>query len=165
YLPEVLPSCFFAVPRIWEKLKAGLETMIAGQPGEQREKAQAALDAALQKVRAEQRGEEVPQELAEQVAAADAEIFCGLRTMLGLDQAVAINVGAAPTPVEVLEFFHALGIELAELWGMSETCGAGTCNRPGQAKIGTVGPASPGIELRIAPDGELLVRGDCVMLG
>src|SRR5204862_4946897 len=88
YLPEVRPSWFFAVPRIWEKLKAGLEQMIAGQPGEQREKAQAALDAALQKVRAEQRGEEVPQELAEQVAAADAEIFCGLRTMLGLDQAV-----------------------------------------------------------------------------
>ena len=92
-------------------------------------------------------------------------MFSKLRAMLGLDQVVAVNVGAAPTPVEVLEFFHALGIELAELWGMSETCGAGTCNRPGQVKIGTVGPPSPGIEIRIAPDGELLVRGDCVMLG
>ena len=51
--------------------------------------------------------------------------------MLGLDQVVAVNVGAAPTPVEVLEFFHALGIELAELWGMSETCGVGAVNRPG----------------------------------
>ena len=60
--------------------------------------------------------------------------------MLGLDQVVAVNVGAAPTPVEVLEFFHALGIELAELWGMSETCGVGTVNRPGEVKIGTVGP-------------------------
>jgi long-subunit acyl-CoA synthetase (AMP-forming) len=78
---------------------------------------------------------------------------------------IAVNVGAAPTPVEVLEFFHALGIELAELWGMSETCGAGSCNRPGQVKIGTVGPASPGVELKIAPDGELLVRGGCVMPG
>src|SRR5438132_7147639 len=57
YLPEVRPSWFFAVPRIWEKLKAGLETMIAAQPPEQREATQAALDAALQKVRAEQRGE------------------------------------------------------------------------------------------------------------
>jgi long-subunit acyl-CoA synthetase (AMP-forming) len=74
-------------------------------------------------------------------------------------------VGAAPTPVEVLEFFHALGIELAELWGMSETCGAGTSNRPSEVKIGTVGPAHPGVELKIADDGELLVRGDCVMTG
>src|SRR5204863_264428 len=86
--------------------------------------AEAAVDPALQKVRAEQRGEEVPAELAATVAAADADIFSGLRTMLGLDQAVAINVGAAATPVEVLEFFHAIGLPLAELWGMSETCGA-----------------------------------------
>jgi long-subunit acyl-CoA synthetase (AMP-forming) len=92
-------------------------------------------------------------------------MFSKLREMLGLDQAVAVNVGAAPTPVEVLEFFHALGIELAELWGMSETCGVGTCNRPGEVKIGTVGPAEPGVEIKIAGDGELLVRGGCVMTG
>ncbi|HEX4563306.1 MAG TPA: AMP-binding protein, partial [Solirubrobacteraceae bacterium] len=110
YLPEVRPSWFFAVPRIWEKLKAGLETMIAGQPPEQRAATEAALEAALEKVRMEQRGEDVPAELAERVARADAEIFSGLRTMLGLDQVEAINVGAAPTPVEVLEFFHAIGL-------------------------------------------------------
>ena len=75
----------------------------------------------------------------------------------GLDQAVAVNVGAAPTPVEVLEFFHALGIELAELWGMSETCGSGAVNRPGAVKIGTVGPPSPGVEMKLAEDGEVLV--------
>ena len=61
-------------------------------------------------------------------------MFAGLRAMLGLDQLVAVNVGAAPTPPEVIEFFHAIGIELAELWGMSETCGAGTCNRPGEVR-------------------------------
>src|SRR5205814_4059666 len=121
--------------------------------------------ASIERLRLRQRGEPVPPQLESRVAQADEHMFSKLRAMLGLDQVVAVNVGAAPTPVEVLEFFHALGIELAELWGMSETCGAGTCNRPGQAKIGTVGPASPGIELRIAPDGELLVRGDCVMLG
>ena len=165
YLPEVRPSWFFAVPRIWEKLKAGLETMIAGQPAEQAETTRAAIDAALQKVRAEQRGEEVPAELAATVAAADADIFSGLRTMLGLDQAVAINVGAAPTPVEVLEFFHAIGLPLAELWGMSETCGAGTCNPPDRIKIGTVGPAAPGVEIRLDADGEVLVRSEVVMRG
>ena len=165
YLPEVRPSWFFAVPRIWEKLRAGLETMIAGQPQEQRERTEAALAAAVRKVRMEQRGEEVPAELAEEVAAADAEIFAGLRAMLGLDQVEAINVGAAPTPVEVLEFFHAIGLPLAELWGMSETCGAGTVNPREKIKIGTVGPPAPGVQVKLDADGEVLVKSDVVMLG
>jgi long-chain acyl-CoA synthetase len=165
YLPEVRPSWFFAVPRIWEKLKAGLETMIAGQPEERREQLQGALEAAVRKVRLEQAGEAVPSELAEQVAAADAEIFSGLRAMLGLDQVVAINVGAAPTPVEVLEFFHAIGLPLAELWGMSETCGAGSVNPPSKIKLGTVGPPAPGIEIKLDTDGEVLVKSEVVMLG
>jgi len=165
YLPEVRPSWFFAVPRIWEKLKAGLETMLAAQPEEQREKVHAALEASLREVRLEQAGEPVPAELAEQVARADAEIFAGLRTMLGLDQVEAINVGAAPTPVEVLEFFHAIGLPLAELWGMSETCGAGSVNPRAKIKIGTVGPAAPGVELKLDEDGEVLIRSDVVMLG
>jgi long-subunit acyl-CoA synthetase (AMP-forming) len=165
YLPQVRPSWFFAVPRIWEKLKAGLEAMQAAQPEEQRRPVEEALNAALERVRLRQRGEPVPAELEAKVAQADEQMFSKLRAMLGLDQAIAVNVGAAPTPIEVLEFFHALGIELAELWGMSETAGCGSCNRPGEVKLGTVGPASPGVEMKIAPDGELLVRGDCVMLG
>jgi long-subunit acyl-CoA synthetase (AMP-forming) len=165
YLPEVRPNWFFAVPRIWEKLKAGLETMIASQPDEQREQAHRTLDAAREKVRLEQAGKPVPQELAEQVAKADEQMFAGLRAHLGLDEVITVNVGAAPTPVEVLEFFHAIGIELAELWGMSETTGTGTCNRPGEVKIGTVGPPLPGIEIKLAEDGEVLVRGSCNMVG
>jgi len=165
FLPEVRPHWFFAVPRIWEKLKAGLEAMVAGQPDEQREKAQAALAAAVKKVQLEQAGEPVPEELAAAVAQADTEMFAGLRGMLGLDQVVAINVGAAPTPVPVLEFFHAIGLPLSELWGMSETCGGGSVNPPEKIKIGTVGPATPGCELKLADDGELLIRGALVMLG
>jgi long-chain acyl-CoA synthetase len=165
YLPQVRPNWFFAVPRIWEKLKAGLEAMQAAQPEEQQRPVQEALAAAVERVRLMQRGEPVPAELEETVARADTEMFSKLRAMLGLDQAVAVNVGAAPTPLEVLEFFHALGIELAELWGMSETCGSGSCNRSGAVKLGTVGPPSPGVEMKIGPDGELLVRGDCVMVG
>ncbi|HSZ05966.1 MAG TPA: long-chain fatty acid--CoA ligase [Solirubrobacteraceae bacterium] len=165
YLPEVRPSWFFAVPRIWEKLKAGLETMVASQPEERRAELQAALDAGVRKVRMEQAGEPVPEALAAQVARADAEIFSGLRAMLGLDQVEAINVGAAPTPVEVLEFFHAIGLPLAELWGMSETCGAGSVNPPGKIKIGTVGPPAPGVQLKLDADGEVLVKSDVVMLG
>jgi long-chain acyl-CoA synthetase len=165
YLPEVKPSWFFAVPRIWEKLKAGLETMIAAQPAEQEAKMKRAVEAGIEKVRLEQRGEPVPAELAEEVALADSEIFAGVRVMLGLDQIESINVGAAPTPVEVLEFFHAIGLPLAELWGMSETCGAGSVNPPERIKIGTVGPAAPGVELKLDTDGEVLIRSEVVMKG
>jgi long-chain acyl-CoA synthetase len=165
YLPDVRPNWFFAVPRIWEKLKAGLETMLHSQPEEQQAKMERALDAAREKVRLEQARKEVPADLAEEVAAADKEMFEGLRKTLGLDDVITINVGAAPTPVEVLEFFHAIGLELAELYGMSESTGAGACNRPGNVKIGTVGPAAPGCEIKLAEDGEVLIRGGCVMVG
>ena len=159
YLPAVKPTWFFAVPRIWEKLKAGLEAH--AMQGENAEK----LAAAVRRVELQQGGEEVPAELEAAVAEADREVFAGLRAMLGLDEAVSVNVGAAPTPREVLVFFHAIGIPLAELWGMSETCGAGCCNPPGAIKIGTVGPAGPGVELKLADDGELLMRSGVVMTG
>ena len=107
----------------------------------------------------------MPEELAAAVAKADAELFSGLRAMLGLDELEAVNVGAAPTPREVLVFFHAIGVEVAELWGMSETCGSGCCNPPGKVRIGTVGPPAPGVEIKLAEDGEVLMRSAVVMTG
>lgn len=164
-LPEVRPQWFFAVPRIWEKLKGGLESTVAGQPDEAREPLEEALRDAIEKVQLEQAGEEVPEELATRVAEADEKFFAPLRSALGLDQVVTINVGAAPTPREVLEFFHAIGLPLAELWGMSETCGGGTVNPPDSVRIGTVGPPTPGVEIKLADDGEVLVKGRLNMLG
>jgi long-chain acyl-CoA synthetase len=165
YLAAVRPHWFFAVPRIWEKMKAGLEARLAGLPDEQRGRVEAAFAASLEKVRLEQAGSPVPTALADQVAQADASIFAMLRSMLGLDEAVSVNVGAAPTPREVLEFFHAVGIRVGELWGMSETTGAGTVNPPERMKLGTVGKPVPGVEIRLAADGEVLIRGDVVMIG
>ena len=165
FLPQVRPTWFFAVPRIWEKLKAGLEAMVANLPDEQGAKARDGLEAGLKKVRLEEAGEDVSDELAATVAKADEEMFSNLRTMLGLDEVVAVNVGAAPTAREVLEFFAAIGIPIGELWGMSETCGVATCNPPERIKIGTVGPPVPGIEVKLADDGEVMVKGDSVMPG
>jgi long-subunit acyl-CoA synthetase (AMP-forming) len=165
YLPKVNPTWFFAVPRIFEKLKAGLEAMMAGLPDEQREPVEKGLEASLQKVRLEQAGEEVPPEVAEAAAQADEQMFSHLRKQLGLDEALAVNAGAAPTPLEVLEFFHAIGIPVGELWGMSETCGLGTINPPDRIKLGTVGPPTPGIEIKLDEDGEVLIKADCVMPG
>jgi long-subunit acyl-CoA synthetase (AMP-forming) len=166
YLVEVRPTWFFAVPRIWEKLKAAMEIAFEAESDVARKEAIVwALEVGMKKVRAEQAAGIVPPELALEYAKADEEVLADLRARIGLDQAEAVNVGAAPTPRQVIEFFHAIGIELAELWGLSETCGAGTTNPPGRVRIGTVGPAAPGIELRLAEDGEVLLRGGTVMAG
>jgi long-chain acyl-CoA synthetase len=166
YLPEVRPSWFFAVPRIFEKLKAALEAGMENEEDEEKRKgAKAALELGLKKVRLEQSGEEVPEELQQQYDKLEEKVFSKIRAGLGLDELESLNVGAAPTPREVIEFFHAIGLPLAELWGMSETCGAGTCNRPDHIKIGTVGPPAPGIEVKLADDGEVLIRGGVVMKG
>jgi long-chain acyl-CoA synthetase len=164
-LAAVKPTWFFAVPRVWEKMKAGIEAKLGALPDEHREKAQAALDASIKKVRLEQAGEEVPEELAQAVAQADEQLFAPFRAALGLDEVVATNSGAAPCPVEVLEFFHAIGIPVGELWGMSETCGVITNNPPGKVKIGTVGPPIPGAEVKLAEDGEVIVKAPSVMPG
>jgi long-chain acyl-CoA synthetase len=181
YLPAVKPTWFFAVPRIFEKLKAGLE----GHLSTQGEQTVGWLTAARRKVELEQAGEPVPDDVAATAAEGDEQLFSGLRAMLGLDEAISVNAGAAPTPRDVLVFFHAIGIPLAELWGMSETCGVGAVNPPERVRIGTVGPPSLGVEMRLAASesgderrgagdelarqtrgrGELLVRGDVVMTG
>jgi long-chain acyl-CoA synthetase len=161
YLPAVKPTWFFAVPRIFEKLKAGLE----GHLSTQGEQTVGWLRAARRKVELEQAGEPVPDDVAATAAEGDAQLFAGLRAMLGLDTAVAVNAGAAPTPRDVIVFFHAIGVPLAELWGMSETCGVGAVNPREAIRIGTVGPPSYEVEMQLAEDGELLVRGDVVMKG
>src|SRR4051794_36407550 len=165
-LPDARPSWFFSVPRIFEKLQAALEAGLAAEQDEQKRQAtQWAIGVGLKKVRAEQAGEGVPAELAEEYEKADSMVLSKIRERLGLDRLEALNVGAAPCPAEVIEFFHALGLPLAELWGMSETCGAGTCNRPDHIKIGTVGPAAPGVEIKLAEDGEVLMKSGVVMKG
>jgi long-chain acyl-CoA synthetase len=166
YLPDVRPSWFFAVPRIFEKLKAALEAgMAAEQDQEKKQATEWAIGVGRKKVKAEQAGEDVPEELAQEYEKADSMVLSKIRAMLGLDRLEALNVGAAPCPTEVIEFFHAIGLPLAELWGMSETCGAGCCNRPENIKIGTVGPAAPGVELKLGEDGELLMKSGVVMKG
>ena len=141
-LTEVRPTFWVAVPRIYEKFKAALETRFDTDTA----------DAVARSVRGEQ------------LSSADLEIFAGLRQKLGIDQAEINIVGASPIPAEVLEFFHAIGVPVCEVWGMSELAIA-TANPPGGAKIGTVGKPLPGIELKLAEDGEALLRGPHTMIG
>ena len=141
-LAEVRPTFGVAVPRIYEKFKAALE---------------AGFDTGTEQAVARSlRGEET--------SSADLEIFAGLRRKLGIDQAEVNIVGASPIPAEVLEFFHAIGVPVCEVWGMSELAIA-TGNPPDKIKIGTVGKPLPGIELKLADDGEALLRGPHTMVG
>jgi long-chain acyl-CoA synthetase len=166
YLPEVRPTWFFAVPRIWEKLKAGLEAMVASeQDAERKNGLQWALEVGHRKVRAEQSGGQVPEDLAAEYRKADEQVLSKIRGQLGLDDLEAVYVGAAPTPLTVLEFFHAIGVPVAELWGLSESTGSGAVNLPDAIKLGTVGQVTPGMELKLGEDGEILIRGPQIMKG
>jgi len=165
YLPKVRPAFFFAVPRIWEKIKAGLEARLAGAPDDARLPMEEAMAASLECVRLVQADRPVPPDLERRVAEADVAFFGPVRQQLGLDRALNVGVGAAPTPRDVLEFFHALGIRLAEGWGMSETTAVGTVPPPDKIKLGTVGKPIGDIEIKIADDGEILIRGSNVMVG
>ncbi|HEY6731080.1 MAG TPA: long-chain fatty acid--CoA ligase [Solirubrobacterales bacterium] len=165
YLAEVRPIWFFAVPRVWEKLKAAMEIGIGAEADANRRQAiEWALGVGQRMVAAEQAGEEPPAELVAEHAKAE-EVLAALRERIGFDQLQWAHVGAAPCPQETIEFFHAIGVPLAELWGLSESTGAGTCNPPDRIKIGTVGPAAPGAELKLAEDGEVLLRSGAVMPG
>ena len=96
---------------------------------------------------------------------AEEQVFAPMRAKLGLDRCASYVTGAAPAPLEVFEFFAAIGIPICEVWGMSELTSVATINPPERIRYGTVGPALPGLEIRLAEDGEVLARGPTVMAG
>jgi long-subunit acyl-CoA synthetase (AMP-forming) len=166
HVADAHPTFFGGVPRVWEKLKAALEAGIAAEPDEARRAATLqAIELGLRKVRAEQAGEPVPDDLQQACARAEEHVFSKIRAKLGLDRCEWYMIGAAPCPLEVLEFFAAIGIPICEVWGMSETASVATLVPRDRLRLGTVGPAIPGVEVRLAQDGEVLVRGDTVMAG
>jgi long-chain acyl-CoA synthetase len=165
YTIEVRPTIWGGVPRIWEKLKVALEAgMEAEEDSSKREATELAMNVGRRWVDAYLAGE-IPTGLQAEWDRADELVFSGIRAMLGLDEVEWFGVGAAPTPPDVLRFFLAIGIEINELWGMSETTAMATINPPGMVRIGTVGPPIPGVEVKLAEDGEVMVRGPVVMKG
>jgi long-chain acyl-CoA synthetase len=166
HVAEAKPTRFGGVPRVWEKLKAALEAGIAAEPDEAKRTAtQRAIAAAIEKVRLEQRGEPVPAELAQACEAADRLIFAQIRERLGFGRCTSYLIGAAPAPLELFEFFSAIGIDICEVWGMSELANVATIVPRDRLRFGSVGRPIECLEIRIADDGEVLVRGDTVMAG
>jgi long-subunit acyl-CoA synthetase (AMP-forming) len=165
-LADTRPTIWFAVPRVWEKLKAALEAKLAAEedPG-RRAALQGAVAGGQQVAQARLDGTVVPEALAAQHQTAEATVLAPLRAAIGLDQVRWAWSGAATIAPETLVFFQGLGIALCELWGMSEVTGGGLLNPPDRPKVGTVGTAMPGLETRLADDGELLVRAPFMTSG
>lgn len=160
-LTDIRPTYWFAVPRIWDKMRAALELAFAQQQGPKAQLLQRALELGRRRARGANLG---PIDRAV-LAVLDRVVLSKIRAKLGLDQLRWALSGAASISPETLEFFMALGITVSEVWGMSEACGVATGNPLHRVKVGTVGTPLPGIEIRLADDGEVSLRGPMVMRG
>jgi len=165
FLVEARPTFFVGVPRVWEKLMAGLGAGIAAEPDEaKRQMAQGAVSAAISAYRLRHEGKPVSEELAAAVERAQ-PLFVLLRSKVGLDRCTTAITSTAPCRPEVHEFWAALGLPLYEVWGMSELTGPATVVPMDDHQAPSIGRPMPGVEVRLGEDGELLVRGGNVMVG
>ncbi|MEU5869675.1 MULTISPECIES: AMP-dependent synthetase/ligase [unclassified Nonomuraea] len=157
-LGQVRPMMFFGVPRVWEKMMARLLAVLATQPEEQQAAVRQAMAAGAAYVEAGQYGGTITPEIQAAYDQADASLLSVVRGMIGFDRAEWTATGAAPLPAEVQHFYAGLGLKVIDVYGMTETTGAFTGNSPSCYRLGTVGRAEPGVEVRIAEDGEILTR-------
>lgn len=165
-LGEVRPTAFFGVPRVWEKIKTGISAKLAADPDPDNVKmVQDSMAAALTWVSAQEVGGTMTPEIERRYEEADAAILGLLRLLLGLDRVTWCGSAAAPMPIEVARFMAGLGLKVYDVYGMTETCGAVTANGPDAFKLGTVGRAIPGMEMKLGEDNEVLVRGPVVTPG
>jgi long-subunit acyl-CoA synthetase (AMP-forming) len=165
FLVEARPTFFVGVPRVWEKLMAGLQAGVAAEPDEaKRQMVQGAIAAATSAYRLRRDGKPVPEELAAAVERAQ-PLFVLLRSKVGLDRCTTAITSTAPCRPEVHEFWAGLGMPLYEVWGMSELTGPATVVPMDDHQAPSIGRPMPGVEVRLGDDGELLVRGGNVMVG
>ncbi|MEU8799871.1 AMP-dependent synthetase/ligase [Spirillospora sp. NPDC048819] len=159
-LGAVRPHSFFGVPRVWEKIMAGIQAVLSAEQDEAKKQAvAAALDAGRAYVTAQEFGNTLTPEITAAFEKANQAVLTPMRAMLGLDRVLQASSAAAPLPVEVARFFAGLGLKIFDAYGMTETTGAITANLSDSFKLGTVGRPFEGVELKLADDGEILVRG------
>ena len=164
-LKDARPTMFFGVPRIWEKFHAAIAGKLAQATGPKAKLVAWARSVGTRANELKMKGEEPSGLLALQYAAAQRLVFDKLKTAIGLGDCETMVSGAAPISAEVLEFFTSLDLVVQEIYGQSEDCGPTSFNLVGRTKIGSVGPAFPGVDVRIADDGEIQVKGPNVFMG
>jgi long-chain acyl-CoA synthetase len=163
-LATVRPTVLPAVPRVYEKVHANTLGEIERAGGPRRRIGLWALDVGGRTSRARREGSSVSGVLALQQRLAERLVFAKVRERLGGRLRVGVS-GAAPLSTDVMEFFHALGVPVIEGYGLTETASSATVNEPGDFRIGTVGRPVEGAEIRLADDGEILIRSDSVFAG
>ncbi|WP_114423135.1 AMP-dependent synthetase/ligase [Nocardioides houyundeii] len=164
-VPAIRPGYFYGPPRVFEKLRATFETWLLGLDEAEQARVRAGLDASLEQVRLEQAGRIVPDDVLAASREARTLVFKPWRQEVGLDDLRIAIVATAPNPGPLMEFFHAVGIPMGEVYGLTESGAGGTAATADTIRIGTVGRAGPHMELAIADDGEILLRGPTLMVG
>jgi long-chain acyl-CoA synthetase len=162
YLRDVRPQLIFGVPRVYEKIHAGVTAAFAADADKQRQFDEG-VALAIEIKRAQLAGTDT-QEQRDTWDFLDAVAFSAVRQLIGLDQLHMATSGAAPIPAAIMEWFAAIGVPLSEIYGMSESSGPMTYS-PRRNKPGYVGQPIPGCEVRIAEDGEVVCRGGNVFVG
>jgi long-chain acyl-CoA synthetase len=158
------PTVFFAVPRVWEKLQEAVSAKLHELHGPKRGVIDEYVKLGTRIVGDRQGERPVPAWRRLPYDLLDSSVGAKIRHEVGLDDAHIMISAAAPIHPELLRWFHAIGLPITELYGQTETCGPTTSNPPRDNRIGTVGPAIPGVQVRIADDGEILVKGgNCCM--
>jgi long-chain acyl-CoA synthetase len=162
---EVAPTVFFAVPRIWEKFYSALVLRMKDSTPLEKVAFRWAMGIGrkVSDCRLSQRP--VPLHLRALFALADWTVLRNLKKFIGLNRARYLLSGAAPISPDILRFYHALGLDMREVYGQTENCGPTTIHYQGDVKFGTVGRPLPRAEVRIAEDGEILIRGPHVFMG
>ena len=162
---EVQPTVFLGVPRVWEKIHAKLSASLEAAPKARQRIAGWAMGVGQRVNALKNEGRSPGLRLRLQYRLANRVVYSKARPKFGMGRVKLAVTGAAPIAPEIIDFFAGFDIQLHEVYGQSEDCGPTSFNLPGKTKIGTVGLAVPGVEIKIAEDGEILVRGPNVFLG
>jgi len=164
-LQEVSPHTFVAVPRVWEKIFSRVSITVGDATGLQKWAYAKAMKAGVKKAEFEAEGQELPFGAKFSYKFWDIAVLQNLRRMLGMDRLRRGGSGAAPISPELLSWYQSIGVPLLEGYGMTESAGVISINKNGENKVGTVGPAVTGAELRIAQDGEIQYKAGNVFKG
>ncbi|MBC9713631.1 AMP-binding protein [Streptomyces sp. TRM66268-LWL] len=162
---ELRPVQFFGVPRVWEKLAAAVRAMLAQAPPERRRAIEKACDTARAHLAHREKGEPVPGPLDAAYRHVKKHVLDPILALAGFDRLLWTASASAPMPPDVMRFWAGFGLTIMDAWGLTETVGVATTNSPGAFRLGSVGRPVQGVEVRIAEDGEILVRGGTVFDG
>jgi long-chain acyl-CoA synthetase len=162
---EIQPTVFVAVPRVWEKFYSAVQIALREAGAVQQAAYRLAIAIGMRQAKRREERRPLPLWLRTAFALARLLVLDNVRRAIGVHRARLLITGAAPISADLVRWYMALGLEMVEVWGQTESCGAVTANPVGAVKPGTIGPAMPPHEVRVSPEGELLVRGPGVFMG